>query len=157
MTLLGLRPLHRAAALAPLVLRLGVGLVFLVHGYSKLTNGPSGFAKTLTGLGVPAPEVFAWLVTVAELVGGALLLLGLLTRLATIPLILTMIGSIVLVKVDAGIIAAMGAGAGAELDIALLVGLLALLVLGPGSLSADRALGIERDPVSASPPAHGTA
>lgn len=98
----------------------------------------------LTGLGVAAPGVLAWLVTIAELVGGVMLLIGLLTRLATLPLIATMIGAIALVKADVGIIAPAGAPMpGAELDIALLAGLVALLFIGPGRLSVDSFLGME--------------
>ncbi len=131
--------------LAPLALRLGLGVVFVDHGYSKLTGGPAeGFGGMLTGLGVGAPEFVAWLVTIAELVGGLMLLAGLATRLATLPLIATMIGAIVLVKADLGIIAPSGAPMpGAELDIALLAGLVALLFIGPGRLSLDHVLGIE--------------
>ena len=148
MRALSLPPVHRLHELAPLALRLGVGLVFFVHGWQKLTGGPSGFAGMLTGLGVGAPGVLAWLVTIAELVGGALLLIGLLTRLATLPLIGTMIGAIVLVKADLGIIAPPDAPmAGAELDIALLAGLVALLLLGPGRVSVDHVVGVEQDPV----------
>ncbi len=77
--------LDHLQGLAPLVLRLGVGLVFAVHGFSKLTTGPVKFSSMLTGLGVGAPLVFAWLVTIAELVGGLLIIVGLLTRLATLP------------------------------------------------------------------------
>lgn len=144
MRMLSLPPFHRFADLAPLFLRLGIGLVFVVHGWSKLSGGPSNFGGMLTGLGVGAPGLFAWLVTLAELVGGILLLLGLLTRLATLPLIAVMIGAIVLVKVDLGVIAPPDAGMpGAELDIALLAGLLALLMFGPGGVSVDRAVGIE--------------
>lgn len=149
MRALSLPPLHRSADLAPLFLRLGVGLVFVVHGWSKLNDGPSAFAGMLTGLGVGGSEVLAWLVTLAELVGGLLLLVGLLTRLATLPLIGVMIGAIVLVKVDIGVIAPGGAAMpGAELDIALLAGLLALLTFGPGRVSLDRVLGIEPGPVT---------
>lgn len=144
MRALGLSPLHRLADLAPLALRLGLGLVFVVHGWSKLNDGPSGFAGMLTGLGVAAPEPIAWLVTIAELVGGAMLLIGLLTRLVSLPLIALMIGAIALVKADVGIIAPGGAPmAGAELDIALLAGLVALLFIGPGRISVDSVLGIE--------------
>ncbi len=145
MRTLGLPMLQRLTHLAPLVLRVGLGIVFVAHGWQKLTNGPSGFAQMLVGLDVPAPEVLAWLVTVAELVGGVLLLLGLLTRLATLPLIATMVGAIALVKADLGVIAPMGAPMpGAELDIALLAGLLALALIGPGRLSVDHAVGVER-------------
>lgn len=109
MRALSLPFVHRLTDLGPLALRLGVGLVFALHGWQKLTEGPSGFAGMLTGLGVAVPDAFAWLVTVAELVGGILLLIGLLTRLATLPLIATMVGAIALVNVDLGVIAPQGA------------------------------------------------
>ena len=144
MRALSLPFVHRFTDLAPLALRLGVGLVFTVHGWQKLSGGPSGFAGMLTGLGVGAPDALAWLVTAAELVGGILLLIGLLTRLATVPLIATMVGAIALVKADLGVIAAAGAPMpGAELDIALLAGLVALLLLGPGRFSVDHVVGVE--------------
>lgn len=123
--------LEHLHGLAPLVLRLGVGMVFVVHGLSKLTNGPVQFSSMLTGLGVAAPLVFAWLVTIAELVGGLLIIVGLLTPLSTLPLIATLVGAILLVKVNVGIIAPAGAPRpGAEVDIALLAGLVALLFMG---------------------------
>jgi len=146
MTALGLPALHRLTHPAPLALRLALGLVFVVHGWSKLSAGPAGpagFSGMLTGLSVPAPGLLAWLVTIAELVGGAMILVGLLTRLATLPLIATMIGAIALVKIDLGVIAAPGPMPGAEVDIALLGGLVALLLLGPGRLSLDHVMGIE--------------
>jgi len=126
------------------ILRLGLGLVFAVHGWQKLANGPAGFAGMLTGLGVAAPAVFSWLVTIAELVGGIMLFLGLLTRLVTLPLIATIIGAILLVKTDLGIIAPAGTPTpGAELDIVLLAGLVALLLMGPGRLSIDHMVGVD--------------
>lgn len=144
MRALSLPFVHRLTDLGPLALRLGLGLVFTVHGWQKLNDGAFGFAGMLTGLGVGAPDVLAWLVTAAELVGGILLLIGLLTRLATLPLIATMIGAIALVKLDLGVIAPEGTPMpGAELDIALLAGLVALLLLGPGRVSVDHAVGVE--------------
>lgn len=142
--MLGLPFLDHLRSLAPLALRLGLAVVFVDHGYSKLTGGPAEqFGGMLTGLGVAAPELMAWLVTIAELVGGLMLLAGLATRLVTLPLIATLIGAIVLVKADLEIIAPSGAPMpGAELDIALLAGLAALLLMGPGRLSLDGVLGV---------------
>jgi uncharacterized membrane protein YphA (DoxX/SURF4 family) len=58
----------------------------------------------------------------------------------------------VLVKVDLGLIAPMGSPLpGAELDLALIAGLVGLMLLGPGRLSADYALGIEVDPIVSDP------
>lgn len=133
--------LGRSADLGPLLLRVSVGAVFAAHGWSKFTGGVDGFAGMLEGLGVPAAMLFAWLVTLAEGIGGVLLILGVLTRLVTLPLIGTMIGAIVLVKSDLGFIVADAPGA--ELDVALLGGLLALLFVGPGRISVDGAMGAE--------------
>ena len=82
--------------------------------------------------------------TIAELVSGLMLLAGLATRLVALPLIATIIGVIVLVKADLGIIASSGAPMpGADVDIALLAGLVAVLFIGPGRLSLDHVLGFE--------------
>jgi putative oxidoreductase len=78
---------------------------------------------------------------IAEGVGGVLLVVGLLTRLVTLPLIANMVGAILLVKVDVGFV--VPDATGAELDVALLAGLLGLLFIGPGRYSVDGMLGIE--------------
>jgi putative oxidoreductase len=51
--------------------------------------------------------------------------------------------AILLVKINVGLIAPPQQGAGAELDLALIAGFLVILFAGPGSVSLDRALGIE--------------
>lgn len=61
-----------------------------------------GVRRHVDGARRGGPDAVAWLVTTAELVGGALLVVGLLTRLVTLPLIATLIGAIILVKADAG-------------------------------------------------------
>lgn len=142
MRILSIPPLSRLSSLAPVILRVIVGVVFVAHGVDKFADGPPEFAEMLAGLGVPVSLVVAWLVAIAELVGGILLIVGLLTRLATMPLMAIMVGAIALVKVEMGLIAEEGAGA--ELDLALLAGLLAVLLLGPGKPSLDHVLGIEQ-------------
>lgn len=111
------------------------------HGWLKFDGGVSNFATMLEDLNVPAPEIVAWLMTLAEGIGGLLLIVGLLTRLATLPVIVILIGAIILVKVDVGFI--VPDAPGAELDVALLAGLFGLLFTGPGRLSIDAALGME--------------
>ncbi|HEX2177206.1 MAG TPA: DoxX family protein [Nocardioidaceae bacterium] len=131
----------RAADLGPLLLRVGIGTVFAWHGWLKLDGGVSNFAGFLDSLGVPLPEVVAWLQVMAEGIGGLLLIAGLLTRFVTLPLIGIMIGAILMVKVDVGFIVADAAGAAYET--ALLAGLLGLLFMGPGRLSLDAVAGLE--------------
>jgi putative oxidoreductase len=131
----------RAVDLGSLCLRVGVGIVFAWHGWIKFNDlGVANFAKYLGSLNVPAPDVVAWLQVTAEGVGGVLLIVGLLTRYVTLPLIAIMIGGIFLVKIDVGFIVTNRPGA--ELDVALLAGLLGLLFIGPGRLSLDAVLGL---------------
>ena len=71
---------------ALLILRLsGLGLA-LAHGWPKIERFLSGesaqFVEGVARLGFPYPTVFAWAATLAELVGGSLIVLGLLTRVA---------------------------------------------------------------------------
>jgi putative oxidoreductase len=129
--------------LAPLVVRLIVGVIMAAHGWQKLVAGPSGFGQFLDQLGVPLPGLMAWVVTLVELLGGILLILGLLSRLAALLLTIDLVVAILLVKVNVGLIAPPEAGAGAELDFALIAGFLAILLLGPGRVSLDYVLGLE--------------
>lgn len=126
-----------------LVLRVIVGFLIAAHGFQKLTTvGPAGFGRmTLDSLGVPAPVFFGYVVTFAELVGGVLLILGLLTRLAALVLAIDLVVAIILVKLDVGLIGDMAAGA--ELDLAYIAAFVALLLMGPGKASLDRLIGLD--------------
>ncbi|HSL06441.1 MAG TPA: DoxX family protein, partial [Pseudonocardiaceae bacterium] len=99
---------------------------------------------SLASLNVPFPEVVAWLQVIGEGVGGLLLIVGLFTRLVTLPLIAILVGAILLVKIDLGFVGVDTPGY--EYDIALIAGLLGLLFIGPGRLSLDGALGLETRP-----------
>jgi uncharacterized membrane protein YphA (DoxX/SURF4 family) len=68
--------------LGPLFLRVGVGVVMAWHGWQKLDGGVSNFAGFVESLGIPAPTLTAYVVTVIELVGGTALIFGVLTRVA---------------------------------------------------------------------------
>ena len=101
MKAVGASALGHLADLGPLCMRVGVGAVFAVHGWQKFDQiGVANFATFLDSLGVPAPTTVAWLQTIAEGIGGLLLIAGLMTRLVTIPLIAILIGAITMVKVD---------------------------------------------------------
>jgi putative oxidoreductase len=138
-----LRKLDRFRNIGLLIARGIPGVIFLYHGYQKFDGGIDGVAGFLGSLNVPIPDVMAYVLTFGELIGGALLILGFMTRLVALAHILEMILAILLVKTKVGLIAPMGGGAGAELDLALIAALAAIATFGPGSLSVDRNAGIE--------------
>jgi len=80
----------RLSWLPPLIARLVLGVAFLRTGWGKLHSLDS-VAQFFASLGIPAPSFHAVLVGGTELVGGALLIAGLGTRLAAAPLAVTMI------------------------------------------------------------------
>jgi putative oxidoreductase len=116
----------------PFVLRLVLGCIFIAHGWPKLVGGTAGTAAFFAKVGVPFPLVMTIVVGGIELIGGALMILGLLTRVATVGLALVLVGAIVMVKVKMGLVG------GYELDLALLAGLIALCDVGPGAFAVSR-------------------
>jgi putative oxidoreductase len=126
---------------APLALRTVIGIVMAAHGWQKVQQGVGEFAGFVESLSIPFPTFTAYAVTALELGGGILLILGLATRQWALLIGLEMVLTTILVKVDVGLIA--DGGAGAELDLLILAGCLALVLLGPGRVSLDRAFGID--------------
>jgi len=119
--------------LPPLLARLTVGFVFFQSGLGKLNN-----LERVTGyfasLGLPAPAFQAALVGWTELIGGALLILGLATRLASIPLTIVMIVAIrTALSEDVTDFSSL-TGATEYLYIVLMVW---LMVAGPGKVALD--------------------
>src|SRR5919206_3848490 len=90
--------LESKAPAATLLVRIVVGGVFFTEGIQKFlfpeALGEGRFEK----IGIPAPYATASFVGIVEIVFGALLLLGLLTRVATIPLIIDIAMAIVTTK-----------------------------------------------------------
>ncbi|HXH56573.1 DoxX family protein [Iamia sp.] len=134
--------LNRFRPAAPLVLRVVLGGLFLWHGIDKFDTGISMVEGAFEGWGVPAPGLTAPLTAIVEVVAGAALVLGIGTRIAAALLSIVMIGAIIYVKQELGIISSQPMP-GAELDLALLAGLVALIVIGPGRISLDQQLDIE--------------
>lgn len=135
-----LRPLAR---FGPLVLRVLIGLILAMHGWQKY-QGVDGVAGFFTSLGIPAPAVMAWVVTVVELVGGICLILGLLTRIWAGLAAIVMLTVFFTAKAGAPIVNMTGEpGPALELEAAILAGAVALALIGPGKLSLDAMLGIE--------------
>ncbi len=134
--------LNRFRPAVPLVLRVVLGGLFIWHGIDKFDVGIDMIEEMFTMWGVPAPGLTAPLTAIIEIVAGAMLVFGIATRIAAMLLSVVMIGALIYVKQDLGIISSQPMP-GAELDLAMLAGLIALVILGPGSISVDDKIGIE--------------
>ena len=119
--------------LAPLAVRITVGIVFMGTGWTKLQN-LSGITRNFAALGIPAPEIVTPFVSGVEFVGGILLLLGLLTRFAAVPLMIVMVVAILSAKLEDidGLETLLGFE---EVSYFMMFGWLA--VAGPGPVSLD--------------------
>jgi uncharacterized membrane protein YphA (DoxX/SURF4 family) len=126
---------------ATVLVRLVVGLVFLSEGVQKfLFPDALGVGRFVT-IGIPAPGVMAPFVGVVEIGCGGLVVLGLLTRAAAIPLVVDMLVAIATTKVPLLLAKGFWAMAHeARVDWAMLLGSLFLLAVGPGPLSLDAKL-----------------
>jgi putative oxidoreductase len=131
-----------SASWTPMPLRLAMAAVFIAHGAEKVLGswGGPGLAKFTS---YPAPFAFmrpGWLwmgaAAFAELIGGGLLLLGLLTRVGAFLLAFTMFVAIVGVKWGGGFFAP----GGIEYPTVCLAMCLALLISGGGMASVDHSL-----------------
>jgi len=111
------------------VLRLFVGAVFVAHGALKLFGGLTGFAGFLQQAGVPLPEFMAPVVAAVEFLGGVAIILGLGTRTASLLLTAVMVVAMVTVTLKAGF------SGGYDINLALIGGLLALVLAGPGKIA----------------------
>ena len=119
------------------VLRVVVGMVFLVHGGQKLfVFGFGGVAAFLGQVGIPAPGLAAVILTAVESLGGLALLLGLFTRWAAVPLAINMLVAILVVHLKAGFFLPNGY----EFALTLLGANVALALLGSGEASVDGVL-----------------
>jgi putative oxidoreductase len=139
------RQLGRLAGFAPVVVRVIVGFLMFAHGVDKLSGGAAGiagFGEFLSSAGLPAGLLLAWFVTLLELVGGAMLILGLLSRVIAGLMTVELLVAIALVTGQAGLISG-DQGVGYERDLAYIAGFLVVFLLGPGRPSLDPLLGFE--------------
>ncbi len=87
--------------LAPLLLRIYLGPIFILAGANKLRS-IEDVGYWFGSLGIPLPELMAWLAALTELVGGALLVAGFAVRLVSLPLMFTMVVAAVTAHWDSG-------------------------------------------------------
>jgi putative oxidoreductase len=129
-----LAAVDRIQWLAPLLGRLAVGLLFVSTGWGKV-HDLEKVTEFFTKLGIPAPGFNAVLVGYTELVGGALLVIGLATRLAALPLMVSMVVAILTAKIADlhGVFDLVGFD-----EFTYLVVLAMIAIIGPGAASLDR-------------------
>ncbi|WP_019202113.1 DoxX family protein [Tsukamurella sp. 1534] len=129
------------------VARASVGVMFFLSGWGKAAN-PKKFAADFAGWGIPEPDLASTATAWAELILGALLVLGLLTRIAAAGLAVTMAGAIFYSVWPAAMEASTTpTGFLSQFfyspEWLLLLVLLALVGAGPGRFALDEPFGIE--------------
>jgi putative oxidoreductase len=124
-------------ALALLLVRLVMGLAFVLHGWPKIQN-PMGWMNAMGGSSVPS--FLQALAALAEFGGGIALILGLLTPIAAFGLVCQMLGAFLLVHLPQGHPFVSQAGPSYELALVYLVMAIMLIALGPGKWSLDAML-----------------
>jgi putative oxidoreductase len=129
---------HDQTAWGLLLLRILVGWVFLSEGIQKFLYPAALGVGRFEKIGIPAPRVMAPFVGVVEIVCGTLLIFGLFTMLAVLPLLIDILVAIATTKLpmflNQGFWAAMHEG---RTDFCMLLGLIAIALLGAGALSLD--------------------
>lgn len=128
------RPAVRDGAL--LILRLILGVIFVAHGWDKIfVTGVDKTTGHFVAAGIPQAEMTVWLVAIVELVGGALLILGLLAPAVAAVLVIEMLGALWSVHSGNGLFMRDN---GAELVLSLIGGLIMVVAFGSGRASLDR-------------------
>lgn len=129
---------------APVPIRIGLGLILLVHGAQKVfMMGPGQVAGFFAKLGLEPAYFLALVVMAVEFAGGICLLLGLLTRLVGLLFAIEMAVAIWKYHVPQGFYISPNSY-GYEFALLLIAGCLTLLLAGPGRFAVDRALKLEK-------------
>lgn len=128
-----------------ILIRLMVGAVFLSEGIQKFLFPDELGAGRFAKIGLPSPEFLGSFVGTFEIICGALILIGLLTRFASVPLIIIMLVAIATTKAE--VLADKGFWEmlhGSRTDWAMLLGSIFLLIKGGGFYSIDRKLSVKK-------------
>lgn len=121
-----------------LLLRLIVGITFMIHGWAKLQMGLGNVAGFFQSLGIPG--FLGYVVAFIELIGGIAMILGIGTRVVALLFAAVMLGAIFTAKLPAGFMGN-GQSAGYELDLVLLAISGYLALNGSQMYSLDQMLG----------------
>lgn len=133
--------------IAPLILRVALGVIFTYHGYMKVAvMGMPQVTGFMESLGLPFPGLMAFLVSYGELIGGILLILGLFTYWVSLMNIVIATVALLLVHIAKGFNVADG---GYEFIMLILAGSISMFITGPGKYSLDAKL--QKDNVTSTP------
>ena len=123
------------------ILRVVVGIVFLVHGCQKVfVYGFAGVQGAFGHMGIPMPAIAGPFIALLELVGGIALVVGILTRWFAILFAIEMLVAILKIHLAGGFFMPNGY----EFALTLLAASVALAMSGPGAASADREIASKR-------------
>lgn len=139
------RVVHSTAPAAVVLIRLMVGAVFFSEGIQKFLFPDQLGAGRFLKIGLPLPELLGPIVGTFEILCGALILFGLLTRLAAIPLLVIM--AVALMTTKWPMLASQGfwfTAHEARTDWSMTLGALFLLIVGAGPWSVDARLSSRR-------------
>ena len=119
------------------ILRIVLGIAMLLHGWGKLSGGVGGAAGFFGSLGIPAPGLMAWVVTIVELVGGILLVVGFLTQIAGLLIAIDMLGVILFAFLLRGVPLLENGAITWEKEAVFGAAALCIALAGPGAWSVD--------------------
>ena len=138
--------LKTSSSSSVILIRIVVGAVFLSEGIQKfLFPGALGVGRFIK-IGIPTPEFFAPFVGVVEILFGLLILIGLLTRIAAIPLIINISVAIISTKIPILLNEGFWKMAHeARTDFSMLLGSIFLLIVGAGKISIDAFISDKKD------------
>lgn len=133
---------------APIPLRLIVGYGFIAHGYAKYSRGPETFGVVLHTIGIPLPDLMAWVTTLVELIGGFAILIGAFVPWVSLPMMFVLLTALFTIHLPYGFfsvklveVTATGTKFGTvgyEIILLYLASLAALVFDGPGPFSVDQ-------------------
>jgi uncharacterized membrane protein YphA (DoxX/SURF4 family) len=137
-----------------ILIRILLGWVFVSEGIQKFLFADAVGAGRFAKIGIPSPQLMAPFVGGVEIVCGTLILIGLLTRLSTIPLLISMTVAVISTKIPVLLGHAIGPFSVPKLtqyglwsmlheartDFSMILGLIFLLIVGAGRWSIDATL-----------------